>query len=96
MIDEPRSLLARRVLRDGLGISGDVTVDVQYRSEVWRTHCALNRTERLSRTPTRDAGQRLESRCGLFLGRERAGGGRTQGRPLGELPFRSEMLGSNT
>jgi len=29
---------ARRVLRDGLGISGDVTVDVQYRSEVWRTH----------------------------------------------------------
>jgi hypothetical protein len=31
---------ARRVLRDGLGISGDVTVDVQYRSEVWRTHLA--------------------------------------------------------
>jgi SAM-dependent methyltransferase len=30
----------RRVLRDGLGISGDVTVDVQYRSEVWRTHLA--------------------------------------------------------
>jgi SAM-dependent methyltransferase len=30
--------LARQVLRDGLGISGDVTVDVQYRSEVWRTH----------------------------------------------------------
>jgi SAM-dependent methyltransferase len=29
--------LARQVLRDGLGISGDVTVDVQYRSEVWRT-----------------------------------------------------------
>jgi ubiquinone/menaquinone biosynthesis C-methylase UbiE len=29
--------LAREVLRDGLGISGDVTVDVQYRSEVWRT-----------------------------------------------------------
>jgi SAM-dependent methyltransferase len=29
---------ARRVLRDGLGISGDVTVDVQYRSESWRTH----------------------------------------------------------
>jgi SAM-dependent methyltransferase len=28
---------ARRVLRDGLGIFGDVTVDVQYRSEVWRT-----------------------------------------------------------
>jgi SAM-dependent methyltransferase len=28
---------ARRVLRDGLGISGDVTVDVQYRSEIWRT-----------------------------------------------------------
>ena len=31
---------ARRVLRDGLGISGDVTVDVQYRSEVWRTQSA--------------------------------------------------------
>jgi SAM-dependent methyltransferase len=31
---------ARRVLRDGLGISGDVTVDVQYRSEAWRTHLA--------------------------------------------------------
>jgi hypothetical protein len=31
---------ARRVLRDGLGISGDVTVDVQYRSEVWRTQLA--------------------------------------------------------
>jgi len=29
---------ARRVLRDGLGISGDQTVDVQYRSEVWRSH----------------------------------------------------------
>jgi SAM-dependent methyltransferase len=29
---------ARRVLRDGLGVSGNVTVDVQYRSEVWRTH----------------------------------------------------------
>jgi hypothetical protein len=28
---------ARRVLRDGLGISGEVTVDVQYRSEAWRT-----------------------------------------------------------
>ncbi len=31
---------ARRVLGDGLGISGDVTVDVQYRSEVWRTQSA--------------------------------------------------------
>ncbi len=31
---------ARRVLRDGLGVSGEVTVDVQYRSEVWRTHLA--------------------------------------------------------
>ncbi len=31
---------ARRALRDGLGISGDVTVDIQYRSEVWRTHLA--------------------------------------------------------
>jgi SAM-dependent methyltransferase len=41
MPDERRAQvisLARQVLRDGLGISGDVTVDVQYRSEVWRTH----------------------------------------------------------
>jgi len=30
--------LARQVLRDSLGISGDVTVDVQNRSEAWRTH----------------------------------------------------------
>jgi SAM-dependent methyltransferase len=30
--------LARQVLRDSLGVFGDVTVDVQYRSEVWRTH----------------------------------------------------------
>jgi len=29
---------ARRVLRDGLGIAGDVTVDVQYRADAWRTH----------------------------------------------------------
>jgi SAM-dependent methyltransferase len=29
--------LARQVLRDNLGVTGDVTVDVQYRSEVWRT-----------------------------------------------------------
>lgn len=29
---------ARRLLRDGLGIFGDVTVEVQYRSEAWRTH----------------------------------------------------------
>jgi SAM-dependent methyltransferase len=28
--------VARQVLRDSLGISGEVTVDVQYRSEVWR------------------------------------------------------------
>ena len=27
----------RRLLRDALGISGDVTVGVQYRSEAWRT-----------------------------------------------------------
>jgi SAM-dependent methyltransferase len=43
MPDERRAHVvseARRVLRDGLGISGDVTVDVQYRSEVWRTHLA--------------------------------------------------------
>jgi SAM-dependent methyltransferase len=31
---------ARRLLRDELGISGDVTVDVQYRSEAWRTQLA--------------------------------------------------------
>jgi SAM-dependent methyltransferase len=28
---------ARRILGEGLGISGDVTVDVRYRAEVWRT-----------------------------------------------------------
>jgi len=41
MPDERRAQvisLARQVLRDSLGISGDVTVDVQYRSEAWRTH----------------------------------------------------------
>jgi SAM-dependent methyltransferase len=41
MPDERRAqviTLARQVLRDSLGISGDVTVDVQYRSEAWRTH----------------------------------------------------------
>jgi ubiquinone/menaquinone biosynthesis C-methylase UbiE len=41
MTDDRRAqviALARQVLRDSLGISGDVTVDVQYRSEVWRTH----------------------------------------------------------
>ena len=41
MPDERRAQvvsLARQVLRDSLGVSGDVTVDVQYRSEVWRTH----------------------------------------------------------
>ncbi len=27
----------RRLLRDALGVEGDVTVDVQYRSEAWRT-----------------------------------------------------------
>ncbi|MGH9098517.1 MAG: class I SAM-dependent methyltransferase [Acidimicrobiales bacterium] len=31
---------ARRLLQDELGISGDVTVDVQYRSEAWRTQKA--------------------------------------------------------
>jgi hypothetical protein len=29
---------ARRLLREGLGIEGEVTVDVAYRSEAWRTH----------------------------------------------------------
>jgi ubiquinone/menaquinone biosynthesis C-methylase UbiE len=40
MPDERRTHVvseARRILGDGLGISGDVTVDVQYRSEAWRT-----------------------------------------------------------
>src|ERR1700733_7521899 len=40
MPDERRTHVvseARRILQDGLGISGDVTVDVQYRSEAWRT-----------------------------------------------------------
>ena len=27
---------ARRVLRDALGVSGDVTVDIGYRAEVWK------------------------------------------------------------
>lgn len=41
MPDERRARViaeARRVLDVGLGISGDVTIDVQYRSDVWRTH----------------------------------------------------------
>jgi ubiquinone/menaquinone biosynthesis C-methylase UbiE len=41
MPDERRAQvisLARQVLRDSLGVSGDVTVDVQYRCEAWRTH----------------------------------------------------------
>lgn len=40
MSDERRAEVfdtARRVLRDALGVSGDVTVDVQYRAEAWRT-----------------------------------------------------------
>lgn len=40
MEDERRTHVVsevRRLLRDALGISGDVTVDVQYRSEAWRT-----------------------------------------------------------
>jgi SAM-dependent methyltransferase len=28
---------ARRVLKDGIGVEGDVTVDVQYRAEAWRS-----------------------------------------------------------
>ncbi len=39
---------ARRLLSDVLGISGDLTVDVQYRSEAWRT--------RLTRQPGEQAG----------------------------------------
>jgi hypothetical protein len=40
MADERRTHVVsevRRLLHDALGISGDVTVDVQYRSEAWRT-----------------------------------------------------------
>jgi SAM-dependent methyltransferase len=40
MPDEQRERVfaeARRLLRDGLGIEGDVTVDVAYRSDSWRT-----------------------------------------------------------
>ncbi len=40
MTDDRRSHVmdeARRILRDGLGVAGDVTVDVQYRCEAWRT-----------------------------------------------------------
>ncbi len=29
---------ARRLLREGLGVEGDVTVDVAFRAEAWRTH----------------------------------------------------------
>ena len=39
MEDEARARLfetARRVLRDELGVSGDVTVDMPYRAEVWK------------------------------------------------------------
>jgi SAM-dependent methyltransferase len=39
MADDRRSRVlsqARRVLQDGLGVFGDVTVDVQYRCEAWR------------------------------------------------------------
>jgi hypothetical protein len=28
---------ARRILKDGLGVEGAVTVDVQYRADAWRT-----------------------------------------------------------
>jgi SAM-dependent methyltransferase len=31
---------ARRVLKDGLGVEGDVTVDVQYRADAWRARLA--------------------------------------------------------
>ena len=40
MPDDRRAFViseARRILRDGLGVSGDVKVDVQYRCEAWRT-----------------------------------------------------------
>ena len=41
MDDDARGRLfetARRVLRDALGVEGDVTVDVGYRAEVWKAH----------------------------------------------------------
>jgi hypothetical protein len=31
---------ARRVLKDDLGVEGDVTVDVQYRADAWRARLA--------------------------------------------------------
>jgi SAM-dependent methyltransferase len=31
---------ARRALKEGLGVEGDVTVDVQYRADAWRTQLA--------------------------------------------------------
>jgi SAM-dependent methyltransferase len=40
MADDARDRLfetARRLLRDALGVEGDVTVDVGYRAEVWKT-----------------------------------------------------------
>jgi SAM-dependent methyltransferase len=43
MPDDRRAFVvgeARRLLEDVLGIVGDVTVDVQYRSEAWRTQLA--------------------------------------------------------
>ena len=39
--DETRARVtaeARRLLRDALGVEGDVTVDVGFRSDAWRTH----------------------------------------------------------
>ena len=39
MEDEARARLfetARRLLRDALGVEGDVTVDVGYRADVWK------------------------------------------------------------
>jgi hypothetical protein len=29
---------ARRLLRDRLGVEGEITIDVAFRAEVWRTH----------------------------------------------------------
>jgi hypothetical protein len=29
---------ARRLLRDLLGVEGDVTVDVEFRADAWRSH----------------------------------------------------------
>ena len=67
---------ARRVLRDALGVSGDVTVDIGYRAEVWRRAPPRPDDRRSSRwVPTMpqagDAG-RHRRRAGLLATGSRA------------------------